>query len=206
MKTRLPESTNRRNAGHGVVFFLSLAALAITLLAGCVERDFASIQAGPNEHGHYIHGVPFFRQEESSCGPAALASVASYWGRSVSLERINSRVYLPQLRGTLPMDMERFLREEGFTTTSFAGNLDALKEQVGLDVPVICLLDLGFWVYRRPHYVTVIGFDDADAVIIAHDGLHANTVIGYEKFRNAWGRAGNWMLVARPAPFHEQGK
>jgi hypothetical protein len=40
-----------------------------------------------------------------------------------------------------------------------------------------CLLDLGFGLYRRPHYIVVVGFDDENAVIGMH-GIHANSVMG----------------------------
>jgi ABC-type bacteriocin/lantibiotic exporter with double-glycine peptidase domain len=185
---------------------LLFAVLLITAPWGCAGKQFSSLRPGLEKGGHYISGVPFFKQEESSCGPAALASVVSYWGGNVSLEQVIAKVYLPQLRGTLPMDMEGYLRQEGFLTSSSSGDLDRLKEVVGKNVPVICLIDLGFSVYRRPHYVTVIGFDDVDAVIIAHDGLQANKVIEYGEFLREWGRAGNWMLIARPGPAHEEGK
>jgi hypothetical protein len=106
--------------------FLVLFAVSLMMIAGCTEKNFASVQPGLDKEGHYISGVPFFKQEESSCGPAALASVASYWGKKVSVEQVIAKVYLPQLRGTLPMDMESFLREQGFETMSSAGTLNAL--------------------------------------------------------------------------------
>ncbi len=176
--------------------FMLLALLALVLFTGCAGRDFSSLRSGIEERGHYIAGVPFYRQKEDSCGPAALASVASFWGQQVNVDLIRAKVYLPQLRGTLPMDMERFLRDAGFHTVSSAGTLDEMKARIRSNVPVICLLDLGFSLYRRPHYVTVIGFDDRNEVLIAHDGVNADTVVGYEKFVKEWGRAGNWMLVA----------
>lgn len=176
-----------------------IAFLAAASVTACEGRNFSALEAGVEEHGHYIRGVPFYRQEENSCGPAALASVAAFWGQQVSLDQIKARVYAAELRGTLPMDMEHFMREAGFETASFSGTLDELKARVRRNVPVICLLDLGFSLYRRPHYVTVIGFDDAKAVIIVHDGVVANKLIGYEKFLKAWGRAGDWMLVALAA-------
>jgi hypothetical protein len=52
----------------------------------------------------------------------------------------------------------------------------------------------------------VIGFDDVDAVIIAHDGLQSNRVIVYDKFLKEWGRAGNWMLVSHPGTSQGQGR
>jgi len=174
-----------------------IAILVSAISIGCTTvPNFAKIQSSLNEHGHYIEGVPFYLQGESSCGPAALASVTSYWGRHVDLEQIKARVYLAELRGTLPIDMESYLRDVGFETKSNPGTVDGLKSQIRRNIPVICLVDLGFSVYRRPHYVTVIGFDDANQVVIAHDGLTANKVISWERFIKEWGRAGNWMLIA----------
>jgi hypothetical protein len=70
--------------------------------AGCTARDFTALRPGLEAHGHYIEGVPFYRQSESTCGPAALASVLAFWGRAESLERITAGVYLPKLSGALP--------------------------------------------------------------------------------------------------------
>ncbi len=187
-------------------FVILLGFLVMVSFTACAGSNFADLQPGLGERGHYIGNVPFYRQEESSCGPAALASVASFWGQRVNLDQIKASVYVAELRGTLPMDMERFMREAGLKTTSSAGTLDELKARIRENVPVICLLDLGFGIYRRPHYVTVIGFDDVKRVIIAHDGLTANKVIGYEKFSKAWGRAGDWMLIALPGTPEAQDK
>ncbi len=176
------------------IAFLALIAAA----AGCAGRSFADLRPGLEQRGHYIEGVPFYRQGESSCGPAALASVAAFWGKEVNLDSIVARVYLPELRGTLPMDMEKYLQERGFVTISSSGTMTALEDEVRRNVPVICLLDLGYGLYRVPHYVTVIGFDAAGKAVIVHDGVTANKVIGYRTFTREWERAGNWMLIARP--------
>jgi ABC-type bacteriocin/lantibiotic exporter with double-glycine peptidase domain len=192
----LPGFSVRRSRRVRSISCILLALTALASFTGCAERDFSALRSGIEQRGHYITGVPFYRQGEDSCGPAALASVISFWGQQVNMEQIKVRVYLPELRGTLPMDMERFLHERGFRTISSAGTLAELKKRVRDNVPVICLLDLGFSLYRRPHYVTVIGFDDMDGVLIVHDGMNANKVIGYAKFMKEWGRAGNWMLIA----------
>ncbi len=178
---------------RGIALLMLIAAAA-----GCAGKSFSDLRPGLEQRGHYIEGVPFYRQGESSCGPAALASVAAFWGQEVSLDQIIARVYLPELRGTLPMDMEKYLQERGFETASSPGTLSALENEVRRNVPVICLLDLGYGLYRVPHYVTVIGFDAAGKAFIVHDGVTANRVIGYEAFTREWERAGNWMLVARP--------
>ena len=176
----------------------SLLIVLLFLFASGCAADFKSLRTGLEARGHYIEGVPFFRQEEKLCGPAALAAVASFWGRPASPERITACVYNKRLRGTLPMDMERYLRDTGFATTSLAGTLTVLKEHVRQGEPAICLLDLGFGPYRKPHYVTVIGFDDERRLVVFHDGVIENKVVAYDRFMEKWRRAGYWMLVARP--------
>jgi len=186
-----------RNRAKGFFFFLLFSVVAI-IISGCANRNFSAVRPGIEGRGHYIDGVPFYRQQEYSCGPAALASILAFWGRPANLEQITAAVYLPKLRGTLPMDMENFMRDTGFETFSAAGTLEAVKSHIRAERPVICLLDLGFGLYRQPHYVTVLGFDDVNAVLIVHDGLQANRVISYDTFEKEWSRAGYWMLIVRP--------
>lgn len=182
--------------------FCILGVLALAT-AGCACRSV--IVPGPLEQGHYISGVPFFRQDENTCGPAALASVVSYWGGTSEPDEIAARVYLRRLRGTLPMDMERFMQDAGFKTFAQAGSFEALKTMILRDLPVIALLDAGFGLYRRPHYVTVIGFDETRQEVIMHDGITPNRLIGYRHFLKDWNRAGLWMLIAAPASGRESG-
>ncbi len=198
----IPE-TNRNKAVdsfltvHGLFLLGALTAL-ILALSGCGATSFDAIRPGLDARGHYIEGVPFVKQTEYDCGPAALASVLSFRGKAVDLERITASVYLPQLRGTLPMDLERYAKDEGFKTSSSAGTAAALKTAIGSNIPVICLLDLGFGFYRQPHFVTVIGFDDGNGLFIMHDGGTPNKTIAYEDFEKKWARAGTWMIVITP--------
>jgi predicted double-glycine peptidase len=188
------EAVNRTNAVHGLFLLLTLAVSAI-LLGGCSERSFSAIKPGIETRGHYIEGVPFFRQTEYDCGPAALAAVLAFGGRPVPLETITASVYLPKLHGTLPMDMERYAKDAGFTVRSSSGTAASLKEAVRSNDPVICLLDLGFGIYKQPHYVTVIGFDDGNGLYIMHDGETPDRTMPYDRFEKAWARAGRWMIV-----------
>jgi ABC-type bacteriocin/lantibiotic exporter with double-glycine peptidase domain len=179
-------------------FFILGTLLTAAAISGCSAKNFAALRSGLEIRGHYIENVPFHRQSESTCGPAALANILAFWGSPLDIDQITATVYLPKLRGTLPMDMETFARDAGFDSTSSVGSLKDLKSHIRKGEPVICLLDLGFGLYRRPHYITVIGFDDVNAVIIEHDGVRANSLMGYDAFTKAWTRAGRWMLVIRP--------
>ena len=191
---------NRGDDAARIRFFVLIGAVLLTevLYSACSGSRFADIQPGLDQRGHYIEGVPFFRQSESTCGPAALATVFAFWGHPANLDDITAKVYLPALRGTLPMDMERLAQESGFDTLSSSGTLDGLKQDISKGVPVICMLDLGIGLYRKPHYVTVIGFDDGHSLIIEHDGIKPNRLVAYDSFNRSWARAGNWMLVITP--------
>jgi len=180
------------------LFLLGILATLFLALSGCGAASFETLRSGLEARGHYIEGVPFVKQAEYDCGPAALASVLSFHGKAVDLKRITASVYLPKLRGTLPMDLERFAKDEGFKTSSSAGTTTALKTAIRNNIPVICLLDLGFAFYRQPHFVTVIGFDDGNGLFIMHDGGTPNRTIPYEDFGKKWARAGQWMIVIEP--------
>ncbi|MEK6745018.1 MAG: cysteine peptidase family C39 domain-containing protein [Nitrospirota bacterium] len=182
---------------HGLFLLGALAVLNLAL-SGCGAASFDAVRSGLEGRGHYIEGVPFVKQTEYDCGPAALASVLSFHGKAADLERITANVYLPKLRGTLPMDLERYAKDEGFKTSSSAGTAAALKTAVRSNSPVICLLDLGFWFYRQPHFVTVIGFDDGNGLFIMHDGGTPSKTMLYEDFEKKWARAGKWMIVITP--------
>jgi ABC-type bacteriocin/lantibiotic exporter with double-glycine peptidase domain len=188
-----------RDATRARLFILfGIVMAATSFIPACSGRNFATLRPGIESRGHYIEGVPFFRQSESTCGPAALACVLAFWKYPVDLEQITAKIYLPELRGTLPMDMENYAREAGFRTASSSGTLEGLKTVIRKGTPVICMLDFGFGLYRQPHYVSVIGFDDAHTVIIEHDGSKPNSLIDYDEFDKVWKRAGRWMLVITP--------
>jgi ABC-type bacteriocin/lantibiotic exporter with double-glycine peptidase domain len=194
----IPDGKNTRAvnsilSAHGL-FLLGVIVLA----AGCGGKSFEAIKPGIEAQGHYIEGVPFVRQTEYDCGPAALAGILAFYNRPVDLETITANIYLPKLRGTLPMDLERYARNAGLKTASSDGTTDALKFSVRGNTPVICLLDLGFGPYRQPHYVTIIGFDDGNGLFIMHDGVTPDRTMSYEGFEKKWGRAGRWMIVIKP--------
>lgn len=198
----IPE-TNRKKAVNSVMtvhglFLLGALAALIPAMSGCGTTSFEAVRSGLEARGHYIEGVPFVKQTEYDCGPAALAAVLSFRGRAADLERITASVYLPRLRGTLPMDLERYAKDEGFKTSSSAGTAAALKTAISINIPVLCLLDLGFGFYRQPHFVTVIGFDDGNGLFIMHDGGTPNRTMRYGDFEKKWARAGNWMIVITP--------
>ena len=102
---------------HGI-FLLGTLAMLIAVIAGCGEKGLAAIRPGLEARGYYIEGVPFVKQTEYDCGPAALAGVLAFHGRPADLETITAAIYVPKLRGTLPMDLERYAKDAGLKTAS----------------------------------------------------------------------------------------
>lgn len=188
---------NRIRVVHGLLYFgVCCAAIAVS---ACSSPRIEDVVQGIEQRGHYIEGVPFFKQAEDDCGPTAMASVLGFLGRHTMPEEIRAEIFTPKLRGTLPMDMEQYVRSQGLHAESMKGRLDDIEAAIRKNIPVILLLDMGFGPYRRPHYVVAIGFDRVKRVVLMHDGRTENRVMGYDDLEHAWRRAGYWMLIVKEA-------
>lgn len=177
---------------------LFLLSLLVGLLGACGPKTIDAIRPGLASRGHYIDGVPFFRQTEYACGPAALASVLAYHQRAADLAELTGLLVHPKLQGTLPMDVERVAKDRGLRTATAHGDKELLRSSLKKDLPVICLLDLGFGVLKQPHYVVLTGYDDGNRLYIMHDGATRDRTMSYEEFETSWARGGRWMLVTEP--------
>jgi hypothetical protein len=61
---------------------------------------------------------------------------------------------------------------------------------------VIVLVDLGFWVISKPHYLVIYGYNERG--FLAHNGFEAAQLYLFEEFNNIWERAGkSFLLVYR---------
>lgn len=133
------------------------------------------------------------KQDTQHCGPASLASVLNYYGDTVDQKTIGKDTYCEKLKGALITDLENFARSRGFRTRSGTGTLEDLQSAVSDGVPVIVLIDQGFWVVSQPHYLVVFGYDDAG--FMAHDGYRASQRYPYQEFRKIWTKAGSTYLL-----------
>ena len=140
-----------------------------------------------------IEGVPFIRQDSQFCGPASLASVMTFYGSPADQKTIGAAVYSEKLQGALITDLEKYARQKGFETKSGRGTVEELKTELDRMRPVIVLVDLGFWVVSKPHYLVVIGYDDAG--FTAHDGYTPRNHYPYARFSEIWKKMGNAYLL-----------
>jgi len=144
-----------------------------------------------------LNGVPFVRQTPGTCGPAALASVMAYYGRPVELEAIVRVTYTPAFKGALVSDLENFARARGFCTELKQGDQASIKGAIDRGQPVIVLVDLGFWVVSRPHYLVVTAYDENG--FTAHSGYRAGEYFPFQRFERLWKRKGSVALIVWPS-------
>ena len=69
---------------------------------------------------------------------------------------------------------------------------DDIKAALREKKPVIVLVDLGFWVITRPHYLVIIGYSDKG--FIAHTGYESGETFPYAEFGRIWAKKGSVYL------------
>lgn len=143
--------------------------------------------------GAQIEGVPFVKQKTDFCGPASLSSVFGFYGLNISQEEIGKYVYSDKLKGALITDLENFAKERGFKTILKRSSIEEIKHFIDLNQPVIALMDLGFWVISKPHYIVIFGYNEKG--FIAHTGYEPEKIIEYREFEERWEKLGKVILV-----------
>jgi ABC-type bacteriocin/lantibiotic exporter with double-glycine peptidase domain len=151
---------------------------------------FLAFAGGP---AHIVPGVPFVMQDSQYCGPASLSSVLSHYGDPLDQKTIGKAVYSPKLQGALITDLENFARGRGFQAKIGRGSRDQIQKFLLAGKPVIVLVDLGFWVISKPHYLVVYGYNEQG--FLAHNGFEADQLYLFETFEGIWEKAGKSFLV-----------
>jgi hypothetical protein len=87
---------------------------------------------------------------------------------------IADEVFSRSARGALGIDLALYAQKKGFQSDFYRGNTEDLRRQIDSGRPVIVLVDYGFWVYEKGHFMVVIGYND--------DGFIVNTGASRMKF------------------------
>ncbi|MDP2690596.1 MAG: C39 family peptidase [Deltaproteobacteria bacterium] len=154
--------------------------------------------------GAFIKNVPFFPQTDYMCGPAALASLVSYWDdgsfkeEAGETQAIAGEIYSAKLKGTLPMDMLIYAKKKGFDVVYYRGGMDDLREKVRDGYPLILFLNLGFRSYPVGHYIVVVGYSDAAKSVVVHSGTRQEDTWTYSELEKAWSKTDYSTLFLRP--------
>lgn len=182
-----------------------LAGGAFFILGGCAQG--VGIQGGnpatPEAEAGIRHAVaatviphvPFLPQEEDTCGPSSLAMLLRFYGMDVSTGEIMRETRTAGLRGTLITDLAAAARRRGFEAEVVDLDLERLRERIAEGIPVILLVDLGAWVYSRPHYLLAFGVTPEG--VVAHSGREEGKVIPYSSLETQWAKMGRLAIIVR---------
>jgi ABC-type bacteriocin/lantibiotic exporter with double-glycine peptidase domain len=180
-------------------FRLAGAALllggALLVSGGCAARRTAAIPALPAaaSETRVIEGVPFLPQEEETCGPSSLAMLLRFHGKEAATRELVEETRTAGLRGALITDLAAAARRRGVEAGVADLDLAGLRRRILAGEPVILLVDLGTWVWSRPHYLVAYGVT-AEGVV-AHSGRSEATVIPYGSLEAQWEKMGHLAIV-----------
>lgn len=178
-----------------------LGALSLLFSMSCTTATSTGAGHHPDQTV-LLSGVPFYRQEDFQCGPAALATVVNYWrarsasGNSVTPESIAQEIYSPTAKGVLGMDLELYAKRHRFSSNQYSGSISDLRKLIDQGIPPIIMVDYGFLSIQVNHFIVVTGYT-ANGVL-ANTGREENQSIGERRLESIWKKTGYWTLVLKP--------
>ena len=185
--------TDNRRAGR-----LTCALFILLLLGGCAgsPQTRQLLQDPPDIPSRVeLDAVPFFPQTEYYCGPAALAGVMNYRGVAVQPEQIAELVYVPELEGSLQVEVVAATRQFDLLPVELDGRMESLLREIAAGNPVFVLQNLGLDIYPVWHYEILVGYDLEQREMILRSGTRRRVGRGFKLFERTWQRAGHWALV-----------
>jgi tetratricopeptide (TPR) repeat protein len=174
-------------------------AAALLLTAGCALREPVLAQratTGAIPPQVELAAVPFFPQDEYQCGPAALATVLAYSGRAATPESLAPRMYLPDRRGSLQVELVAAARSEQRIPYVLPPALDALLDELRAGRPVVVLQNLGIESVPIWHFAVVVGYSAQDETFVLRSGTERRKLERSSEFGRSWTLAKQWAMVA----------
>lgn len=192
----------RHRDGAGRRLLAAAFALVVAAAAGCASRGPVlpdTVQETGAARRIELSRTPFFPQTEYYCGPAALATVLNTSGIQVGLEELGGRVYLPEKRGSLQIEVMAAARHYRRMPYRIDPQLSALLAEMRAGRPVLVFQNLGIKLIPVWHYAVVIGYDADQDTIVLRSGQTRRRVMTAGNFLDTWERAENWgIVVLRP--------
>lgn len=175
--------------------------VSLFLLAGCqTPPQTRSLLLKPPiiDKQHLIDAVPFYPQQEYFCGPTTLAEVASYHNYNFRPEQIAPLTFVPNLQGSLQIEMVAATRQLGMVAYAQQGDLELLIGLVANNIPIIVLQNNGIGLFPQWHYAVVIGYDLENQQVTLHTGVTPYHTLNFATFERTWQRGKYWMLAMLP--------
>lgn len=182
----------------GRVLVLLGLAIFLSACAGRVVHVPASHSLQHLPSYVLIDQVPFYAQEAYQCGPAALAMMFNYRGLNTTPELLKDRVYIPQRRGSLQIELIAAARERDLLVYPVPRQLEAILTELDAGNPVLVMQNLAVSWLPRWHYAVAIGYDLPRREMILHSGLESARRESFAAFMRAWSKADYWGRVMLP--------
>ncbi|WP_147822437.1 C39 family peptidase [Salidesulfovibrio onnuriiensis] len=167
----------------------------LCLLAGCAAAK-PTVQAPTGIGSNMVANVPFHPQEDHQCGPSSLAMVLNHAGDNVTPEEIAQSIFRKNIRGTVSLDMALYPRNRGFNSRFGKGDPQGLVQAVDANKPAVVMVNQGFAMARKLHYMVVTGY--TPDFVVVNSGRERNKRIAWDEFLTQWRDTGFWMLTVQP--------
>ncbi|WP_284244938.1 PA2778 family cysteine peptidase [Thalassotalea insulae] len=177
-----------------------LVAGLFIVMAGCQTPPHTQkvLANPPKVMQHKIAQVPFYAQQAYYCGPTTLSEVANFYGVTKTPEEIAPNTFVPELKGSLTIEMTAATRQLGMLAYTQYADLSQLLSLIAQDIPVIVLQNNSIELFPQWHYAVVIGYDIHAKEVILHTGLTENYRLDLSTFERTWKRGKYWMLAMLP--------
>ncbi|HQS56866.1 MAG: hypothetical protein B7Y56_02150 [Gallionellales bacterium 35-53-114] len=178
-----------------------IAGVFILLLGACATpqtKALRSIVPANLPVRAELSSVAYFPQDENQCGPAALAMVFQNAGVKIEPEQLRGALYIPDLQGSLQVEMLAVTRRQGLAAHLLQPALKDVLTEVAAGNPVVVLQNLGLGWYPVWHYAVAIGYDLSKEEIILRSGANQRLVLPFSTFEHTWARSKYWAMVALP--------
>lgn len=164
-------------------------------LSGCASIPDSARELPETGARIELGNTPFHPQERYQCGPAALTTVLEASGVEVTLEEIVGKVYLPERKGSLQLELLAATRTSGRLPYVIDPSMDAILDELAAGRPVLVLQNLGVSAIPRWHYAVVVGIDTSRDRVILRSGTERRRETPIDLFLRTWSRSEFWGFV-----------
>lgn len=142
-----------------------------------------------------LEDVAFFPQRAFQCGPSALATVLDYQGLKIIPDDLTEKVYLPEKKGSLQLEMIATARSYGLQAYKINPDLNTILKEINQGNPVLVFQNLSLQYWPQWHYAVIVGYDLNKAELILRSGEYRRHITRFSTFERTWQRAKHWAYI-----------
>lgn len=176
-------------------------ALCITTMCATVVLNSSSLAAPASPSGYVLDGMPLIRQSYNACGPASIAQVMGYYGRTPDFRQISRWVRPNETSYMSAQAIVNFAPKVNMEARLYAGGtLKTVRKAIKRGIPLIALQSHITPQGRViPHWRVIVGFDDSSAQVHIKDPLLGYISLSYSDFKRVWdAQRGQFAVLYMP--------